>query len=290
MAVLFSMLAGLMAFSVVWAAWPQSQPAIVVAADRSGNFIDSVPGLRPLVQAIAPTLREGLPGVVDQLERKLILAGRPGGRIRADEILAAALVATAVYAPICAAAFGTLMGSSGLVLGAAVGVFGPIGYALFSVDRTLKTRTRRFDQQFPYLLDFLVMMKEAGENLPMALRLYVNSVGATELGDAMRVVADGMNTHVDGLRGALMDLHDECPSAVGRSTIQSILVAEDMGARSTAMLRDIARDMRSTRYEQAEKLAERIKAASAIPAVIMFTGAFLIILAGSLGKMMAFVR
>lgn len=282
---LIAVLAALSALFAVAAVWPQGRAGKRQPRDAQPNLVDTVPGGRAIAHALAPVIRRIAPDVVARLDRKLVLAGRPMGRVEAAHLLALGVAGGMLYAPLMALLGAWALGVGGFLAGLLFGLAFILVCIFVRVDGMVAKRTQRLDQQFPYFLDFLVMMKEAGEITPNALGLYVAAVGRVELGDAIRVVSDGIANHKDGLRGALMDFHDDCPSEIGKSTLRSIVKAEEMGARSTAMLRDIARDIRGKRYEQAEKIAEKIKANSNVPAVVMFAGAFIIILSGSLGKM-----
>lgn len=287
MAIALSLAAGLFVGMLVVALWPERRP-VAVSEGPPAKFIERYPFLRGALETLTPAMYAIAPTTLGQLDHKLIMAGRPLERLNAGQLFSLAAIAAGLYAPLLLFALWIAFGAAGILLAFVLGIAGPFVLVTYLISSAYNIRARRLDQQFPYFLDFLVMLKEAGENLPMALRAYVNASGVNELGEAMRVVVDGVQNHREGLRGALMDFQEECPSEIGRSTLRSVVTAEEMGARSTSMLRDIARDMRSTRYEQAEKAAEQLRARSTIPAVVMFTGAFLIILAGSIGKLSQF--
>jgi Flp pilus assembly protein TadB len=282
----FILLAGLTTGYLLWALWGLDFRNVLKRTAKSKNPIDATPLSRPFVDAVAPYIRRMFPDLMQRIDRVIVLSGRPYGTARAHELIAHGIFVSLSALIVCSIALSVADVGAGtarfLLLAAAVLPFMSV---VLQIYYGLKTRTKRLDHQFPYFLDFLVMMKEAGDNLPSALRLYVSSSPNLELSEAIGGVVRGMDSHKGGLHGAIQDFIDTCPSEVGRTTLTSILKAEEMGARSTAMLRDIARDLRAKRYEQAEKEAEALKSRSMFPMVIMFAGAFLMILAGSLGKM-----
>ncbi|MCO6188234.1 type II secretion system F family protein [Rhizobium sp. L1K21] len=242
--------------------------------------------IKQFAASVAPVLERVFPSLIAKLDRQLVEAGRPDNGVRAAHFLAALYfpaLLIAVYAMVFAALGIQDVKSMVLtsILAFAVLAFcGPLW-----IKNMRDKRKRRLDQQFPGFLDFVLMMKEAGETLAASLRLYVLNNPGLELTEHIRRVVAGIETHKDGLPGAVMEFHNECASELGQTTLLSILKAEEMGARSAAMLRDVATDMRERRYEDAEKIAESLKARSMAPAVLMFMGAFLMLLAGSLGKM-----
>lgn len=286
MKIAFVILVGLTCGFVIWSLWGVKLHSLMQRRQKSKNPIDSIPMSRPFVDALAPLLRKMSPDLMRRIDRVILLSGRPFGDAKAHELIAYGFFLSVLAVIVCAVSLSFTEMSAGtsqsLLLIAAVFPFLSV---VLQIHFGLKTRTKRLDHQFPYFLDFLVMMKEAGDNLPSALRLYVTSSPNLELSEAIGGVVRGMDSHKDGLHGAIQDFIDTCPSDVGRTTLTSIIKSEEMGARSTKMLRDIARDLRAKRYEQAEKEAEALKSRSMLPMVIMFAGAFLMILAGSLGKM-----
>jgi Flp pilus assembly protein TadB len=289
---LFVASSGLLAAMLVLWYVPGSDRAVAQARPTKQKVpMHQAAGIRDVVDALAPTLQNGMPGIMATQDQRLLLAGRPMAGVRASQLLALFLI----YPGLIALLFLLLMvvgrssvGSALLIVSlsfaAAVGAWFIFVQGLFS------RRKKRLDQQFPYFLDFVLMMKEAGETLAASLRLYVANNPGLELTDHMRRVVAGIETHKDGLPGSVMEFHEECASDLGKTTLLSILKAEEMGARSSAMLRDIASDMRLKRYEEAEKTAEALKSKSMFPAVLMFMGAFVMVLAGSLGQMFTGIR
>ncbi|WP_422374218.1 type II secretion system F family protein [Roseibium sp.] len=286
METVFVLCAGLTGGLLAWTVLSVDFRKAMTGDLKSENPVDRFPLSRPIVNSLAPLLRRLLPESMARLERHMVLAGRPYGGVGAAEFLSLGILLSLVSVIV----FGAMMSISDIGTGTKqllllMSLVLPLLWAITSIRTAYVKRTRDLDNQFPYFLDFLVMMKEAGDTLPSALELYVAASPKMALSDAISVVVRGTNAHKEGLHGAIRDFIDTCPSEIGRSTLQSILRSENMGARSTAMLRDISRDLREKRYEKAEKAAEALKARSMFPMVIMFAGTFLIILSGSLGKM-----
>ncbi len=245
-----------------------------------------VPGVEAVTLALAPTIRRHAGDACARLDRFLVEAGQPFGRRDAARIVALGIVAPLVSVPLAALTFLWLPAGTALFL-TALYPAGLIAYVVLSVRSAHEGRRRRLDREFPYFLDFLVMVKEAGATLRHSLTLYVASAPDTEVGRSMGDVLTA-EAGKGGLPGALRDFADRAPSHLVRSTTLSIVAAEEMGARSTEMLRELAGDQRARRSEAAERAAESLKSKSTIPMVIMFMGAFMMILSGSLGKMFTF--
>lgn len=281
----------LAAMLVLWYAPSGGRAAPDVKSEKPKVPLHQMAGIRDAVDALAPSLQTAMPGIMASQDHRLLLAGRPMSGIRASQMLALFLL----YPGLIALLFLFLMvgersGVGSALLVVSLSFAAAVSAWFIFIQSLFSRRRRRLDQQFPYFLDFVLMMKEAGETLPASLRLYVANNPGLELTDHMRRVVAGVETHKDGLPGAVMEFHEECASDLGKTTLLSILKAEEMGARSSAMLRDIASDMRLKRYEEAEKTAEALKSKSMFPAVLMFMGAFIMVLAGSLGQMFTGIR
>ncbi len=244
------------------------------------------PIIRQFSEALAPVLRRAFPGIVARLNHMLVEAGRPDNGVDAARFVAARVIGAAVAAVNLAvpAAIGMITWKTA-ILGMVIAVIVFAGISVYSIKDLHDKRRKKLDQQFPDFLDFVLMLKEAGETLSASLHLYVINNPDLELAEHIRRVVAGLDTHKDGLPGAVMEFHHECASELGQTTLLSILKAEEMGARAAVMLREVALDMRQKRYEVAEKKAEALKSSSMFPAVVMFMGAFLALLAGSLGTL-----
>ncbi len=252
--------------------------------DKDAGLVDRIPFARPVVDLLSPLFARHMADTVARIDRVLVLAGDPFGGITGAQYLA--LTAFGMLYPVFMAGFALAMGFSlkmtGLLALMALVLVGTFSW--WSLDRVYKKRMRALDIEFPYFLDFTVMSKEAGATLQQAIDLFVTSSPDTELG---RSLAGVLNAAFGsgGLLGALKDFSDTCPSPNGRTTLQAILKAEPMGAESGTLLREIARDLRARRFEAAEKAAEMLKGRIMVPTMLMFVGAFLMILAGSFAKL-----
>lgn len=246
-----------------------------------------VPGVEAATFALAPTIRRHAGDLCARLDGLLVEAGRPFGGRDAARIVALAIVMPLVTTPLIATASFLALSSGTALMLTTLYPITLVAYVVAAVRSAHEGRRRRLDREFPYFLDFLVMVKEAGATLRQSLTLYVASAPDTEVGRSMGDVLTA-EAGKGGLPGALHDFADGAPSHLVRSTTLSIVAAEEMGARSTEMLRELANDQRARRSEAAERAAESLKSKSTIPMVIMFMGAFMMILSGSLGKMFTF--
>lgn len=262
---------------MLWSAWPQ----LVTPADKSIPAFERYPWLGQIVAPFSRFAGRYMRWFVARLEKDLL---KSDGSF---PLSAEQLVGLGILLSIVETLFLSMMMSIVIAVGISIPVFTFVMPIAVTRQKRLQY-TKRLDRQFPYFLEFIVMVKEAGETLSGALKLYVKTAGDSELSRAMTVVADGIARHKDGLKGALMEFHDRCPSEDGCATIRAIIKSEEMGARSTAMLRDIANDMRARRYEAIEKEAEKLKSKSNGPAFLMFAAAIVMLLAGSMAKLFNF--
>lgn len=253
-------------------------------ADDAGPAILIIPGFDALAAHLAPLARRHAPDACARLDRVIVEAGFPWGRRDGAWALGLGIALITLPGPVMGlVARTTFAPGTALFLGVAV-TLGMVAYGYAELHGVRDGRRKRLEREFPYFLDFLVMVREAGATLDQALTLYRSASPATELGRSMATVLAGSGGK-GGLVGALRVFAADVPSTQVRSGMISIVDADAHGARSTEMLRQLAEDQRARRSEAAERAAEKLKATSTVPMVVMFAGAFVMILSGSLGKM-----
>jgi tight adherence protein B len=127
------------------------------------------------------------------------------------------------------------------VLGAILAVIGLVGpFAL--VSRSVNTRTRRFEAQFPDILDLIAASLESGASVQQALELVVaeaDEPAASEFGRVLAATRLG-----SPLVDALEEMSARLESRDLAWTVQAIIVQQRTGGRLAEVLRIVADVMR----------------------------------------------
>ena len=125
------------------------------------------------------------------------------------------------------------------VILAVVGLVGP--FAL--VSRSVSTRTRRFESQFPDILDLVAASLESGASVQQSLELVVaeaDEPAASEFGRVLAATRLG-----SPLVEALQEMSARLESRDLQWTVQAIIVQQRTGGRLAEVLRIVADVMRS---------------------------------------------
>ena len=259
--------------------------APVRALDESARRIDRDDNVL-LASALAPAVRvlamwnerEGLAGYRDAIERKLLLAGRPGGKIRGSEFLAAAELA---------GVGGFLVIFLLLTLAGALGLPGFVFALLIGglciwlphlwLDGVVATRRTEIRRQFPFFLDLAVMTIGAGSTFTETVDTYTRDNPHQAISQELRVTLGELQmgkTLQEGLTSMIerIDVEDV------RQTLNSIVQGQRLGTPLVETLRDQADVMRFKRSQFAERTAEELKVRIQGPAMMMMISVFLLIL------------
>lgn len=238
------------------------------------------------IETLMHPLDRYLPGLVAMTDSALVNAGPLFSRDKGRQYIARSLV-RATVAAIVVLFLALLLGTHPAKAAGAAFLMFVVVTALFAarLRDAVGQRAKVLDREFPYFLDFLVMVKEAGANLPQSVELFVRSAPKTVLGKEMDLILD-LSRGPGGLSSALEKYQLTCPSETGRNALAGITEAEKYGAESGAMLRVTAFDMRERRNELARSAAESLKGKSMLPAMIILIGALLMIAAGNLPVLM----
>lgn len=161
---------------------------------------------------------------------------------------------------ICALVFGLMVFLTGLLLGGPMYLFGLVaacaGY--FYPDLWLReisqTRATAILRTLPFYLDVITLAVEAGTNLTGGLTQAVQKTGDTplrrEFSRVLRDIRSG-KTRADALR----DLADRTGSPAVSNVVTGLIQAEKTGSSLGPILRAQANQLRSQRFQKAEKLA-----------------------------------
>ncbi|NNL84792.1 MAG: hypothetical protein HKP27_04025 [Myxococcales bacterium] len=259
--------------------------APVRALDESARGIDRDDNVL-LASALAPAVRvlamwnerDSLSAYREGIERKLLLAGRPGGKIRGSEFLAAAELA---------GLSGFLVIFLLLTLAGALGLPGFIFAFLIGglciwlphlwLDGVVATRRTEIRRQFPFFLDLAVMTIGAGSTFTETVDTYTRDNPHQAISQELRVTLGELQmgkTLQEGLTSMIerIDVEDV------RQTLNSIVQGQRLGTPLVETLREQADVMRFKRSQFAERTAEELKVRIQGPAMMMMISVFLLIL------------
>lgn len=247
-------------------------------ASRPRRMIMDDYGLRGLTALAERYVGPMFATTIFALDQKLRVAGRPWGGISGSEYLGLGIVAICVGFLVGFVANVFLIGAKWALLFGWV-VAGVVFLVWWlAISDLVKRRRENTWREFPFFLDTLTMTMQAGATLPQALKIYVRSnEGATlarDLADALNRAEAGADILVATEETLERVTIDEI--AV---TMKAILEAERMGADRLRLLRDNATDIRSKRWEQAERASEVLKTKITLPTMFIMIAVVILILA-----------
>lgn len=234
--------------------------------------------IRPLMARVAATMsRFSSAGGADRMEKRLALAGNPGGLRTAD------FLAVRVIAAIAAALLGALIG--GLLLGGLVGSFFigllglPIGYLVPALwlGRRIRARQHQILLQIPDALDLLTISVRAGLGFDSALGKVVEKLRGPLTDEFRRALAEVRvgRARRDALRDVVA--RSEVPALA--NFIGAVIQAEQLGVAISKVLQVQSEQLRIERRQRAEEMAAKAPIKMLFPLVgCIFPSMFIVIL------------
>ena len=287
--VMAAVLAGLTVALAVWWLGDLMGAVAVVRRSEGGdgpppNIVDRL-GLRTPVEFVIAKFGSPLAGFGDQLEQKLIYAGRPFGGITGIEYAALLVVSSLLGFTVLGLLFGLATGSVlGGVAGGLIIGFLPAVYFWVVADDRMQNRRLQLSREFPYFLDLVVMTLQAQATLPESLKLYAEAARGTvmqeEVEQVMKAVALG-----PGLVEALRRLESRIPADEVLRVIRAMIQGETEGSNRLELLREHARDLRFRRWEKADRASEKLRAKIVMPAMLIVVSILLLVLAPAIVEM-----
>ena len=251
-----------------------------------------LPLLFRLLLPLAPNLKPlfGRPAFAatrEQLNARIIAAGLEG-LLAGEEILALRLlepltlgiVAGAVTWLALSVSTGRaaeLLAHSQLSVCAIVLLWGYVHPVLW-LRRALKTRHTRIQRALPFVLDLLTLSVEAGLDFMTALQRIIDRRAVDPIGEELiRVLREIQLGRTR--REALRDMAARVNQSDIRLVVNALVQADELGVGIGAILRIQADQMRSKRFERAEKLANEAPVKLLLPLLAcIFPAVFLVLL------------
>ncbi len=228
-------------------------------------------GIRDSVKKITPV------GYVEQVKRKVVLAGNPPG-FEVDRLLVLKVVGSAsplVWLPLVY--LGLELGGLMAMLVAGFLCVGSFLGADLAIDNKIEARKEEIARRLPDMLDLLVISVEAGLGFEQALDRTANAVPGPLSDEFRRMLQETRigATRSDALRA--MDERTDVPEL--RSFILAMLQADTFGVSIARILRTQADEMRIRRRLAAQELAQKAPVKMLFPlAICIFPAIFIVVL------------
>ena len=233
--------------------------------------------LKPMTRALAGIAHRWTPsGVVEALERRIVLAGQPAAwpieRVLAAKVLLASAAAVAAIVLLLEAV--TVRGAVAASLLVALGYFTPD--LLLHLQGT--SRQRDIERALPDTLDQLTVCVEAGLGFDAAMS-QTGRAGSGPLADELVRTLQEMQlgaTRAEALRALLqrVDTQDL------RRLVHSLLQAETYGIPIANVLRSQSQDLRIRRRQRAEERAMKVPVKLVFPLVLCILPALFVVILG----------
>jgi tight adherence protein C len=242
--------------------------------------------LAPISERILAPMVEGLSGVAgrlspqgyrEEIARKLVLGGHPGG-LTVDQVLVLKLlgmVSGILWIPLIFVVL-QMSGGMGLILIAFLW-FGSFMLPDVYISKAIKKRQHDIAVQLPDILDLLVISVEAGLGFEQALERTTNAVPGPLSDEFRRMLRE---TRIGSTRAeALRAMDDRCDVPELRTFILAMLQADTFGVSVSRLLRSQADEMRIRRRLRAQTQAQKAPVKMLFPLVFcIFPSIFVVIL------------
>ncbi len=146
-----------------------------------------------------------------------------------------------------------------------------------SVSRRFETRLRRQRVRFPFVIDQIALMMQAGENFEESLRSVAREDVDHPLTEELRRVLGDL-TAGRTRREAFEDLKNRIPEPEIGELISSIIKAEELGTPLSTILSEQAEQMRVKRSQWGEKAAAEAEVQIVFPGMLVMVACLIVVL------------
>jgi tight adherence protein C len=234
--------------------------------------------LAPMVEGLSALAGRLSPqGYREEIARKLVLGGHPGG-LTVDQVLVLKLlgmVSGIIWLPLVFVVF-HMSGGMGLIF-IAVLWFGSFMLPDVYISKAIGERQHDIAIQLPDILDLLVISVEAGLGFEQALERTTNAVPGPLSDEFRRMLRE---TRIGATRAdALRAMDERCDVPELRTFILAMLQADTFGVSVSRLLRSQADEMRIRRRLRAQAQAQKAPVKLLFPLVFcIFPSIFVVIL------------
>lgn len=156
-------------------------------------------------------------------------------------------------------------------------------YPWMSLSSDVAKRAKRIDRDLPYGLDLMLLMLEAGANIPEALQAVANEGSYGPLGEELTGVVREVQ-HGNSFAQAMANFARRVPSDDILLIVQALTQGVAMGTPMAHVLRDQADLLRLKRTQNAERLAKEAGSKMTFPIVMIMFATFLLVLGPAMLK------
>jgi tight adherence protein C len=243
--------------------------------------------IRPLAQRLSSVARRSTSAsYTERVEKRLALAGYPGG-MRGAEFLGVRLIVSGAIAAL-GALLGLLIihGAIGAVLGLLVGFI--VGYLVpdFWLNRRIRARQHRILVQIPDALDLLTISVRAGLGFDAALAKVTEKMEGPLPDEFQRALAEVRVGRVR--RDALRDMITRTEVPALSNFIGAVIQAEQLGVAISKVLQVQSEQLRIERRQRAEEMAAKAPIKMLFPLVgCIFPSMFIVLLGPAMIQIIA---
>ena len=230
-------------------------------------------------------MRPAFDAVRDTADRKLVAAGYEGllsGREFAAVKLLVPVVCGAFWFALLRLFVALVPGSvlaDNFALAGFLGVALFYGFPLFWLKRVLANRHLSIQRALPFVLDLLTLSVEAGMDFMSALQRNCERRRLDPLNEELIRMTREIQVGIPR-RVALRNMAQRVDLADLRSVTHALIQADELGVSIGAILRIQSDQMRSRRFDRAEKLANEAPVKMLFPLMLFIFPAVFIILLG----------
>jgi tight adherence protein C len=243
--------------------------------------------IRPLAQRLSNVARRSSSAsYTERVEKRLALAGYPGG-MRGAEFLGVRLIVSGAIAGL-GALLGLLIihGVIGAVVGLLVGFI--VGYLVpdFWLNRRIRARQHKILVQIPDALDLLTISVRAGLGFDAALAKVTEKMEGPLPDEFQRALAEVRVGRVR--RDALRDMITRTEVPALSNFIGAVIQAEQLGVAISKVLQVQSEQLRIERRQRAEEMAAKAPIKMLFPLVgCIFPSMFIVLLGPAMIQIIA---
>jgi len=212
------------------------------------------------------------------ITEKLNLAGRPGGRVSAEEFLATVeLLVLGLFLVVFLLIFLSAGDPvNGLIFGGILAVLAAF-LPFMWLDGLVADRRTAMSRAFPYFMDLSVMSMDAGASFLESLSTYIAENENTALADEFAQTLSEINMG-KSLSDAMIALRERIPTVMVQNALMAIVQGERMGTPMVKVMTEQAEAIRFVRSQNAERFAEEIKVRMQGPAMLLLFSVLILIM------------
>jgi tight adherence protein C len=247
--------------------------------DLESENILSQSAIFPLITILVNINRKlNIKDFYSKIEKNLMYAGYPGGRISGAEYLAVAQITGVATMLFFMFLLVFSMGSKPLSYLIPVMVGGlAIWLMIEYINNLITDRNRLLSRQLPYFLDLSVMTMGSGASLQESMVIYLQSNPKQVLSEELRYIMSEVNMGKT-FREALQSFHHRVVADDVKNAINGLLLGIKMGTPLRTVIIEQADVMRFERSQKAERAAEELKVRIMGPIMLMMIALFILIL------------